>query len=257
MIDWKNKEPGYYTPEGELILTWQQLKKNRTIGFYGQSDGFHDDDSHLRWVRYIEPAGGVLVFANTVTDIVSDAFKYVNVSGVVLNEGVQSLWDRAFCHCRNMEFIILPATITHIGRSAFRECESLKSFDLNAPIKYLDGLTFAYCGLETVHIQSSVLTYIDERAFDMCTDMHTCIIDAPIKHVGMMAFRKCWALKEYNKINTLTSIHGWAFDDCTTIDKLAVQKFKSYFEKNGITDESERERLRRVGIKAVDLFLNY
>lgn len=257
MIEWKNKEPGYYTPEGELIWTWSQLKERRMIAFdeYGE---MYKKEIWFKHAYFLEPKGGILVFASNVKYVMKDAFKHSHITGIVLNEGLKELWDRAFCEAQELEFVVFSSTIESIGRSAFRSCYNLKNIEIKSPITQIEGLTFKYChSLETIKIESPELTYIDEESFAFCTKMHTCIINAPIKHIGMEAFYRCDALKHYNKLTTPKFIHGWAFSGSPAIDDVVHKKYESYFDKNGITDESERERISSIGINAVDLLLNY
>ena len=257
MIDWRNKEPGYYAPNGTLIWTWSELKSRRMIVL----ETFEVNETPDVWLKtamLLEPSGGVLVVDPEIKLIEAKAFNRSLISGIVLNEGLQELWTMAFCDCRSLEFVIFPSTLTGIGRSAFRGCVSLKKVEINSPIAWIEGLTFKYChSLEEVHIKSSVLTYIDEEAFAYCNKMHTCTIDAPIEHIGMCAFEHCYALKTYNKLTTPTFIHGWAFYGCTTINDVIHQKYQSYFERNGIVDKADQERIATCGIDAVELLMKY
>ena len=101
MIDWKNKEPGYYTPKGELIWTWSQLKEKRMIAFdeYGEA---YKKEIWFKHAHFVDHKGGILVFESNVKYVMKDAFKYAFITGVVLNEGLKELWDRAFCDAQEL-----------------------------------------------------------------------------------------------------------------------------------------------------------
>ena len=103
MIDWKNKEAGYYTDEGTMLFTWKELEDKQMIFCDTWKSKYRDTAYHYLKACRVEPTGGVLVLPNYMTDIHSDAFKYIDIKGVVLNEGLVNLHNRAFCECESLE----------------------------------------------------------------------------------------------------------------------------------------------------------
>lgn len=227
MVNWKQKEPGYYTMEGEIIFNWRQLLKKRMIVFM---DG---DDSILQYVRIINPMWGVLVLDETITCVAVEAFSPAFIKGVVLNEGLEEIWDRAFLNRRQLEFVIFPSTIKRIGRSAFRNCYSLKEVEINSVnLNEIGGLAFAYTDLRKVNIIAQNLIYLDEQIFKCCNEMHTCNIDAPIAEIGNRVFEHCYALKNYKSLSSITYLNWGSLAGCPEFEKLINIKYKKYFSEN-------------------------
>ena len=67
------------------------------------------------------------------------------VKEVIIPQGLETIGDRAFRGCANIESIEIPSTVTSIGESAFSNCNSLTSIELPSSIVNVGYRAFEYC----------------------------------------------------------------------------------------------------------------
>ena len=104
------------------------------------------------------------------------------------------------------ETITIPATITSIGGSAFKNCANLKSVKFEGDIKkFNNGATFYGCkALTSVEMEN--LTSIGSSMFESCTSLESITIPNGVTSIGNNAFYCCSALASISIPNTVTSI---------------------------------------------------
>lgn len=64
------------------------------------------------------------------------------IGWVIIDDGVTSIGDYAFCKCFTLSKIELPKTLTTIGYSAFYKCENIKEINLPNSIINIGGKAF-------------------------------------------------------------------------------------------------------------------
>jgi len=95
-----------------------------------------------------------------------------------------------------LEKIKLPASLTHIGESAFQECGYLEKIKLPKGLLYIGPYAFCDCWqLEKISIPSTV-KYIGEGAFSGCINLYSVSLGAGIESIGKDAFDDCESLEE-------------------------------------------------------------
>ena len=57
----------------------------------------------------------------------SSPFYNSNIKSVVVEDGITTISNYAFCGCDSLTSITIPDSVTSIGDSAFRDCKSLKN----------------------------------------------------------------------------------------------------------------------------------
>ena len=100
----------------------------------------------------------------------------VNIIGVDSNWlGVRS----AFQKCTGLTDIVLPESVTEIGRSAFEDCTGLKTVVVKGKLKKIPEAAFKNCSaLESITLPAGI-GKIDTIAFKGCTSLKT--INVPAK----------------------------------------------------------------------------
>ena len=104
------------------------------------------------------------------------------------------------------ETITIPATITSIGGSAFKNCANLKSVKFEGDIKkFNNGATFYGCkALTSVEMEN--LTSIGTSMFESCEALTSVTIPNGVTSIGGSAFYNCKALASVSIPNGVTSI---------------------------------------------------
>lgn len=120
--------------------------------------------------------------------------------------------------------VFIPATVTSIGRFAFRCCNSLATvtFAEGSQLKSI-GVS-AFSGTDPAHpifkeiqIPNSVET-IGTNAFHNCQDLESITLPASLKTIESSAFSYCLNLSEIRLPASLTTIQSYVFDDCSSLE---------------------------------------
>ena len=131
---------------------------------------------------------------------------------------ISHIGTSAFWECQSIKSLVVPPSIKTIGLNAFFCCENLKSitFEKNSNLTTIEWNAFAECGLTTITIPSSV-TKIESEAFAYC-DLDTVIFEDNGQKVtiGDEAFCGCEHLVGI-ALPRNVSLGENVFEDCNTI----------------------------------------
>ncbi|MBQ6863239.1 MAG: leucine-rich repeat domain-containing protein, partial [Clostridia bacterium] len=93
------------------------------------------------------------------------------VKKIVIENGVTSIGNYAFCWCTSLPSVTIPDSVTSIGDYAFRECTSLTSVIIPDSVTSIGKYAFYNCTkLTSVTIPDNV-TSIGDWAFSNCTSL--------------------------------------------------------------------------------------
>jgi len=113
--------------------------------------------------------------------------------------------------------------ITFIGSGAFRNCVSLKTFNIPNSVDTICSIAFENC----VNLKSINLTeYLSGGQFYRIN-----VIPNSVKFIGGGAFRNCQSLKAIRLSNNLTSIESSLFANCPYLEKVEFQHVDSIGER--------------------------
>ena len=133
--------------------------------------------------------------------------------------------DFAFLNCDGLvEEIIIPSTVTSMGKCVFQYCDNLEKATVNARITDLPDSTFESCkSLKNVTLSNNI-TRIQDSVFRGCisitteelSDLLTNIVD-----IGNRSFESCDGLTGTIHLNT--TFGTYAFANCKNIEKVVFQ----------------------------------
>lgn len=108
-------------------------------------------------------------------------------------EGTTELAPHAFSHCVSIQRLILPSSLTSIGKT-FPGCHSLCSLRIPDSVTRIGDYAFYDCGsLKELTIPSSVTT-IGRMAFAHCRSLRSLTIPTSVTGIGAGAFLGCRSL---------------------------------------------------------------
>ncbi len=155
-----------------------------------------------------------------VTSIGAGAFAdQINLTSVIIPEGVTSIGESAFWDCSGLTSIIIPEGVTSIGDSAFHSCDGLTSVTLPSSLTSIGSDAFRNCsGLTGITIPEGV-TSIGINAFNDCSNLATVYIDNSTIANGITSSSSYEYLTRYattlyikDSITVTTAPSGWTQD---------------------------------------------
>ena len=159
------------------------------------------------------------------------------VTDLVIPDSVTSIGKSAFSGCRNLASITIPSGVTSIGDSAFSYCSSLTSISIPSGVTSIGGWAFSDCSrLTSISIPDSV-TSIGASAFSGCSNLTSISIPDSVKSIGNYAFRDCSSLTSITILNP----NCWIGDrqevmpSAATIYGYADSTAAAYAKKYGLT----------------------
>ncbi len=126
------------------------------------------------------------------------------------------------CHEDYEGDLIIPNSVTKIGRRAFLGCRELKSVVIPDSVTIIEREAFlACCELESVTIPDSV-TSIGDFAFYNCDSLESIVIPKSVTSIGAHLFYNCSSLKSVSIPDSVTSICARAFFYCSGLTSLTI-----------------------------------
>ncbi len=134
----------------------------------------------------------------------------------IINDGVLTKYTG-----RSRE-VVIPDTVTVIGREAFAHRESLESVVIPRSVTEIDHGAFCWCtGLSTVVIPGTVKR-VGARAFYWCEKLINATLCPGVDRIGRSAFEECHSLEFVDLYDGLTHIEDRAFCYCPKLNEISV-----------------------------------
>ena len=202
------------------------------------------------WYGHTQPQGAIVV-----PDSVMFNGEYYPVT---------ALADRVFYYCSNIQSLVLPQSLTIIGKLSICECLGLQSvtFEGNqtpgagSRIKVIDRHAFRGCiALQSVILPDS-LTTLAYAAFYHCTSLQSVTFPDALTTIENFAFGECDALQSATLPNSLTTLGDCVFIRCPGLQSVTLPPSLTntgtyaFDECTGLQSVSLSEGLMTIGEKA-------
>ena len=139
-----------------------------------------------------------------------------------VKEGTRIICDWAFSYCRSLSEIVIPSSVTSIGKGAFYGCDSLSKIVIPSSVTSIGDRAFSWCpSLSEIVIPSSV-TGIGDSAFYGCDSLSKIVIPSSVTSIGDSAFYGCRSLSKIVIPSSVTSIGDSAFYDCRSLSEIVI-----------------------------------
>lgn len=179
-----------------------------------------------------------LVLGNSVRVIGTGAFSWCDFTKLVLPESVKIIQDEAFAYNSYLVNIVIPKSVTYIGKDAFYGCNDLTSITVdenNQNYSSDDGgvlfnkkktilIKYPNARNSTSYIIPNSVTAVADKAFYSCNNLTNIIIPDSITTIGVYAFCLCENLVEITVPNNLTSIGESVFAYCNNLKSITIPK---------------------------------
>ena len=174
-------------------------------------------------LRFSEKLSGAY-FVKEGTRIICDrAFSCCySLSEIVIPSSVTSIGKGAFSRCHSLSEIVIPSSVTSIGDGAFYDCYSLSEIVIPSSVTSIGDSAFSDCrSLSEIVIPSSV-TSIGDSAFSSCDSLSEIVIPSSVTSIDDSAFSGCRSLSEIVIPSSVTSIGDWAFSGCRSLSEIVI-----------------------------------
>lgn len=153
------------------------------------------------------------VLCNGVTEIAAYAVYYhENIEEMVIPPSVSLIGKRAFGNCFNLKKITFPDELENIGEYAFDDCKKLETIILPKNLKTVGNGAFRATGIKTLDLPDGV-EHIGEEAFARC-ELESVIVPRSVKTLGWGAFSCVPEISVYDSIDPDAQDCYAAIDTC-------------------------------------------
>jgi len=147
-------------------------------------------------------------------------------------DGVKMVRKSAFCMAnsrsndcaRGMVKVVIPDSVTRIGRWAFNHCSRLEQVAMSRSLKLISSEAFRCCtSLVDLDLPDS-LSEIEDHAFSGCNALKRLVLPPSLTIVGNGAISSCKALEEINIPAALTNFGKTFLSHCTALKSIVVDE---------------------------------
>lgn len=165
-----------------------------------------------------------------ITELLDNAFQRDELlESIILPKSITSIGKHAFEACIRLREIELSG-VTKINDSAFCECIALNSIKLSSKLKSLGTSSFKNCGLEKIKIPSKV-KILEESVFEDCTRLKEVVFPKALISIKRSAFSSCLSLKSVFLPPKLQKIYPKAFYG-SGLETLVIPNTVNYLESS-------------------------
>lgn len=162
------------------------------IEFLKDKSTFSDSDGKGKWA-----------FKGEVTYIVDAAFsRNATLKSIVLPESITDIGRNvlnpgleaggsAFENCTTLESITIKGDLMALRKNTFNGCSSLRSITLPESLKTIQYNAFHRCSSLIEIVIPDAVTTIDKQVFSQCTSLTTVTIGSSVTTIGNSCFNEC------------------------------------------------------------------
>lgn len=152
--------------------------------------------------------------------------------------------DYMFCNIPQLQKLVLPSTVTKIGKYAVAKCPNLtdiqqfpqgvtwidefafyntavSSITLGAALQYIGKYAFSGSGLTSITIPGGV-TQLQNWTFEKCAQLTEAHLPETMTSIGQYAFHNCKNLESTNLPGRLESLGSYAFAGCSKLSSIEI-----------------------------------
>lgn len=158
-----------------------------------------------------------------------------SIKSVIIPSSVTSIGRKAFDWCRSLLSITIPNSVTYIGYGAFNGCANLPDVIIPANVTKCYGKAFSACiNLKSVSVDEANAEYssVDGVLFNKNKTNVLCypagkvdaeyIIPNSVISIGEYAFFKCSNLSSITIPDGVTCIGEYAFSNCSSLTFITI-----------------------------------
>ena len=151
-----------------------------------------------------------------------------SLTEITIPEGVEEIGADAFCGCRNLTKVVLPASLTEINNGAF-EGTGITEITISDNVKNVFGGVFAASSLEKAYIGAGATKSLVET-FKDCKNLKECTIIGQDNVYLDKTFSGCESLTGVTLGKSVNLILPDTFKDCGSLKEITYQGTKQEWQ---------------------------
>ncbi|MDE7098360.1 MAG: leucine-rich repeat protein [Ruminococcus sp.] len=185
----------------------------------------HFTDNFVYKIRgdYIEITAGM-------TNIEGDIEIPAEIDGVP----VKVIGEHGLAGLQKVTSIILPDTITTIGKQAFAYNTALEKINIPENVRIIPDEAFMNCMSLSNIIMPYDLNSIGVRAFYGCRKITEIKLPASVQSLGEMAFADCQGLAKINIPSRINKLEKAVFGNCFALESLELPENVTFISKDAL-----------------------
>ena len=175
-----------------------------------------------------------------VNSIENDAFNDCSaVTSIVIPNTVTFIGKFAFYGCSSLTSITIPNSITNIGGYAFIGCSSLSAITIPSSVTFIGPCAFDSSYLTSIEVETNNTTYdsrnncnaiIETATNTLIIGCQCTIIPNNITSIGNNAFDGCSSLNRIIIPHSVKKIGEYAFSNCSSLASIKVETGNTIYD---------------------------
>lgn len=122
------------------------------------------------------------------------------IEKVVINDGITSIGDNSFYHCKNLTSVKISDSVKEIGNSAFSNCYDITEITIPDGVVSIGDFAFFGCASASITIPDSV-TFIGDNSLAY-NNLKEITFSENVTSIGERIFFNCFNLRKVTILNT-------------------------------------------------------
>lgn len=153
----------------------------------------------------------------TVVGIEEQAFRGSSITSLIMPNTITTIGKSCFCYCYNLNPVILSENISELPSESFYEC-AIKSIDFPEGLKTIREKAFKRCySLRSVDLHG--ITAIEKEAFSECTALTSAVLPS-VDTIPARLFEGCTSLCSVVIPEGVETISVQAFWNCAALQSV-------------------------------------
>lgn len=194
---------------------------------------------------------------SAVVAIADGAFKNSELRNIMLPASVTTIGREAFYGSRRLQSISFGEGLTEIGFTAFGNCTSLRGVSLPSALGTIRSYAFDGCtALETVEMPEYMSAF-EDQIFRGCTALKSIKIPDGVTVISNYSFFGCASLESVEIPDGVTQIGVQAFAGCASLGSVDIPDGVTYigqkaFKGSGLTEVTLPDSVTRLASYAFE-----
>lgn len=169
--------------------------------------------------------------AYTVTEIGQFTFIYrEGIKSIVIPNTITTIGRSAFAYTGISTFDI-PKSVTTMVRSVFFGCSALESIVIPESITEIGDVMFWACTkLASVSLPNSIKR-IGENAFGTCESLTSFVLPESVDSLGLSVFYGCYGLTNVDLGNSIKDLGEYTFYECTNLETIVIPRSVTHLDE--------------------------